>query len=102
MAFLQVAIALVIIAVIAAIVKTYVRIPANLAPVVDVVLGLLFAGIVLWVINTYVPMADTIKAILNIVVVVAACIWVLQTVGLWGEVVRIWNRVTKHTPTTGV
>ncbi len=41
------------------------------------------AGIILWLINTYVPMAGSIKTILNVVVVVAVCVWVLQAVGLW-------------------
>jgi hypothetical protein len=31
-------------------------------------------------------MASSIKSILNVVVVVAVCIWVLQAVGLWGSI----------------
>jgi hypothetical protein len=37
-------------------------------------------------INTYIPMAGSIKTILNVVVVVAVAIWVLQAVGMWGHV----------------
>jgi len=34
------------------------------------------------------------KAILNIVFVAATCVGVLQAVGLWTEVVRLWNNLT--------
>ncbi len=60
---------------------------------VAVVLGLIIVGIGLWLINTYVPMAGSIKAILNIVVVVATCVGVLQAFGLWEPVVRTWNNM---------
>ena len=57
-------------------------------PLVYIVLVLLVAGVVLWLINTYVPMAGSIKAILNAVVVVVVVIWVLQAVGLWGAILQ--------------
>ena len=57
-------------------------------PLIYVVLVLLIVGIGLWLINTYVPMAGSIKSILNIVVVVAVCIWVLQAFGLWNTVLK--------------
>jgi hypothetical protein len=53
-------------------------------------------GIALWLINTYVPMASSIKAILNIVVVVATCVVILQQVGLSGSIVRLWDNFTHH------
>ena len=62
-------------------------------PLVDIVLVLIIAGIGLWLINTYVPMAGSIKTILNVVVVIAVCVWVLQAVGLWTSVVNY--RVTR-------
>ena len=48
---------------------------------------------VLWLINSYVPMAGSIKAILNIVVVAATCVGVLKAVGLWDEVVRLASKL---------
>jgi len=57
-------------------------------PLVYIVLVLLVAGVVLWLINTYVPMAGSIKAILNAVVVVVVVIWVLQAVGLWNTILQ--------------
>jgi hypothetical protein len=40
----------------------------------------------LWLINRYIPMAGSIKAILNVVIVIAVGIWVLQATGLWGPI----------------
>jgi hypothetical protein len=39
-------------------------------------------------INVYIPMAGSIKAILNVVVVVAVCVWVLKAAGLWTQVLN--------------
>ena len=55
-------------------------------PLVYIVLVLVVVGVGLWLINTYIPMAGSIKTILNAVVVVAVVIWVLQAVGMWGRV----------------
>jgi predicted membrane protein len=57
-------------------------------PLVYVVLTLMVAGVILWLINTYVPMAGSIKTILNHVVVVVVCVWVLQALGLWQSVLN--------------
>jgi predicted membrane protein len=67
----------------------------NIRTIVNIVLALLVVGIVLWLIDTYIPMAASIKAILNIVVVIATCVLVLQALGLWSYVMRLWNNVTK-------
>ena len=55
-------------------------------PLVNLVIVLIVVGMALWLINTYIPMASSIKTILNVVVVVAVAIWVLQAVGMWGRV----------------
>ena len=55
-------------------------------PLLSVVIALVVIGVVLWLINTYIPMASGIKKLLNVVVVVAAAVWVLQAFGLWGRV----------------
>lgn len=55
-------------------------------PLVTVIIALVVVGVVLWLINTYIPMASSIKTILNIVIVVAVVIWLLQAFGLWGTV----------------
>ncbi len=55
-------------------------------PLLNLVVALIVVGVGLWLINRFIPMASSIKTILNVVVVVAVCVWVLQVVGLWGQV----------------
>jgi len=55
-------------------------------PLLNVVVALIVVGVGLWLINRFIPMASSIKTILNVVVVIAVCVWVLQAVGLWGQV----------------
>ena len=57
-------------------------------PLIYVVLTLVVAGMILWLINTYIPMAGGIKTILNVVVVVVVSVWVLQAFGLWQSVLN--------------
>ncbi len=49
---------------------------------ISVVLTLIVVGVVLWLINTYIPMQGTIKKILNFVVVAAVIIWLLYGFGV--------------------
>jgi predicted membrane protein len=55
-------------------------------PLINIVIALVIVGVVLYLINRYIPMASSIKSILDVVVVVAVGIWVLQVVGLWGNI----------------
>ena len=55
-------------------------------PLLNVVVVLIVVGLGLYLINRYIPMASSIKSILNVVVVVVVCVWLLQAVGLWGDV----------------
>jgi hypothetical protein len=55
-------------------------------PLLNLIVPLIVIGVVLWLINNYIPMASSIKRILNVVVVVIVAVWVLQAVGLWGPV----------------
>jgi hypothetical protein len=52
-------------------------------PLVTVVLILVVVGVLLWLLNNYLPMDRKIKNILNIVVVVAVIIWLLKVIGVW-------------------
>ena len=54
-------------------------------PLMNLVVTLVIVGLALYLINRYIPMASSIKSILNIVVVVAVVVWVLQAVGLLGS-----------------
>jgi hypothetical protein len=55
-------------------------------PLVNLVIALIIVGVALWLINRFIPMAASIKTILNIVVVVSVVVWVLQVTGLWGPI----------------
>jgi hypothetical protein len=55
-------------------------------PLLNIVVALVVVGVALWLVNNYIPMASGIKTILNVVVVVAVPVWVLQAFGLWGQV----------------
>jgi len=55
-------------------------------PLINIVVVLIIAGVALHLINRYIPMASSIKSILNVVVVVVVCVWLLQATGLWGSV----------------
>jgi len=50
-----------------------------------IVIVLIVVGVLLWLINTYIPMDRKIKNILNIVVVIVVVIWLLQAFGLLGS-----------------
>jgi len=60
----------------------------NAMPIVSIVITLIIVGMLLWLINNYIPMAGSIKTILNVVVVVAVCIWVLNAFGIWGTLTQ--------------
>lgn len=51
-------------------------------PLVNVVLVLIVVGVLLWLINGFIPMQGTIKSILNAVVVICVVIWLLNAFGL--------------------
>jgi len=55
-------------------------------PLITIVITLIVVGVLLWLINTYIPMDGKIKKILNIVVVVVVVIWLLNVFGVWGHV----------------
>jgi len=55
-------------------------------PLINIVVVLIVVGVALWLINRFIPMASSIKTILNVVVVVVVCVWLLQVAGLWTQV----------------
>ncbi|HSO67628.1 MAG TPA: Thivi_2564 family membrane protein, partial [Desulfatirhabdiaceae bacterium] len=58
-------------------------------PLIQLVIVLVVVGVILWVINSYIPMQPTIKKILNAVVVIAVILWLLSVFGLIGDFSRI-------------
>jgi hypothetical protein len=53
---------------------------------VNVVIVLIVVGIILWLINRFIPMDYKIKQILNVVVVIAVIIWLLKAFGLLSRI----------------
>lgn len=53
-------------------------------PLINVIVVLAIVGVVLYLINNYLPMDGKIKNILNIVVVIAVILWLLRSFGLLG------------------
>jgi len=51
-------------------------------PLITVIVTLIVVGVLLWLVNTYIPMDGKIKAILNFVVVAAVVIWLLYGFGI--------------------
>jgi hypothetical protein len=51
-------------------------------PLIDLVVVLIVVGVLLWLVNSYIPMDDKIKIILNVVVVIAVVLWLLRVFGL--------------------
>jgi hypothetical protein len=54
-------------------------------PLIQLVIILVVVGVILWVINSYIPMQATIKMILNLVVVGAVVLWLLSVFGIIGS-----------------
>jgi Flp pilus assembly protein TadB len=61
----------------------------NTMPLIQLIIVLVVVGVILWVINSYIPMQSTIKKILNVVVVIVVIIWLLSVFGLIGNLSTI-------------
>lgn len=51
-------------------------------PLLTIVITLIVVGVLLWLINSFIPMARPIKSILNAVVVIVVVLWLLQVFGV--------------------
>ncbi|MFO7684618.1 MAG: Thivi_2564 family membrane protein [Desulfobacterales bacterium] len=58
-------------------------------PLIQLVIILVVVGMILWAINSYIPMQPTIKKILNAVVVIGVIIWLLNVFGIIGDIPAI-------------
>jgi hypothetical protein len=58
-------------------------------PLIHVVVVLIVVGVLLWLINRFIPMAGSIKTILNAVVVIAVVLWLLNVFGVLGSLSSI-------------
>ncbi len=56
---------------------------------ITIIIVLIVAGVLLWLINTYIPMDVKIRRIINIVVVIVVIIWLLKVFGLFSYLTNI-------------
>ena len=52
---------------------------------ISLILTLVVVGVLLWLLNNYVPMDSKIKTIINVVVVIVVVVWLLQAFGILGS-----------------
>jgi hypothetical protein len=52
-------------------------------PLLTILIVLIVAGVLLWLVNSYIPMDGKIKSILNAVVVIVVIIWLLKVFGVF-------------------
>jgi hypothetical protein len=55
-------------------------------PLLPVLLTLIVVGVLLWIVNTFIPMAASIKSILNALVVILVVVWLLNAFGLLNSI----------------
>jgi len=58
-------------------------------PLIQILLALIVVGVLLWLVNRFIPMQGTIKSILNGVVVIAVVLWLLNIFGLFHSLAHI-------------
>ena len=58
-------------------------------PLIQLVEVLIVVGVLLWLVNRFIPMAGSVKSLLNAVVVIALVVWVLRVAGLWDSLASI-------------
>lgn len=55
-------------------------------PLINLIIILVVVGVILWLVNTYIPMDAKIKAILNVVVLIVVLLWLLSVFGVLGSI----------------
>jgi len=58
-------------------------------PLLQILLTLIVVGVLLWLVNRFIPMAGSIKSILNAIVVIGVVLWLLNVFGLFHSLSRI-------------
>jgi hypothetical protein len=58
-------------------------------PLLQILLVLITIGVLLWLVNRFIPMERTIKSILNAVVIIGVVLWLLNVFGLFHSLSRV-------------
>jgi hypothetical protein len=61
----------------------------SIMPLTQIIVVLIVVGVILWLINRFIPMAGSIKSILNAVVIIAVVLWLLNVFGVLGSLSKI-------------
>lgn len=61
----------------------------TIMPLLTILIVLIIAGVLLWLVNNYIPMDHKIKTIFNVVVVIAVVIWLLKIFGVFNSLSSI-------------
>lgn len=61
-------------------------------PIIPIIIVLIVVGVLLWLINAYIPMDQKIKTILNVVVVILVVLWLLNIFGLFAGLSTVRTR----------
>ncbi len=62
-------------------------------PLIHIFVVLIVVGVLLWLVNRFIPMAGSIKSILNAVVVILVVVWLLNVFGLFHSFSRMHMRL---------
>jgi hypothetical protein len=62
---------------------------AKFMPLLQVLMVLIVVGVLLWLVNNFIPMAGSIKSLLNAVVVIVTVLWLLNIFGLFHSLSRM-------------
>lgn len=58
-------------------------------PLLQIVIVLIVIGVLLWLVNRFIPMQGTIKSILNAVVIICVVFWLLNVFGVFHSLSRM-------------
>ena len=58
-------------------------------PILTVILVIVVVGVLLWALNSFIPMDSKVRSILNVVVVILLIVWLLQAFGLIDPLLNI-------------
>jgi hypothetical protein len=61
----------------------------SLMPLLQILIVLVVIGVLLWLVNSFIPMQGTIKSLLNAVVVIATVLWLLNIFGVFHSLSRM-------------
>lgn len=61
----------------------------NLMPLLQILIVLVVIGVLLWLVNSFLPMQGTIKSLLNAVVMIATVLWLLNIFGVFHSLSRM-------------